>query len=409
MTTNRLERALSETRGNLRVKENKKVLWQGKNGDSGGRAKVRNISLSGMLLESNSVVLPEDNQFSFESLSEQNGYIPKTGCLVWQRKKPMARNTYFYGIKFDEQNEEILDGLRQRVQQGIKQFTTRRKWAAVINVFFIIGIIGLTAYSLWMSAKIYQDLQASNQNMMEVSVEQAALARSYDAYQQRTEVQLFAVTDELTTVRQELSKTRQLYEEGQGMLQGVSKELAAANAALTETEGLLAQSQEKLALANQNNVNLTQEMEALKQLNIQQMAEMKAEMEIKIQSLQDKNVKLMGEMSTLQGQLEYYAGDVSNMEEGKTLVKLYRSRMKLVKSKIKHFKQEVHEVRKTAMQERDRVRSILGNNGYFMKNGETVKVDEAKYQKAVLDAPVSAQESQPQLDRKVEIDVTFFK
>ncbi len=408
--TNRLDKALHDARGNLRVKENKPVSWKSKEGKGIGHGRVRNISLTGMLLETDTVIdSNEHGIFSFNFSSAQNGYIPETGRIVWKRKKKFSRNKHLCGIEFLEPNESSLNGLRDKVQDGIKRFTTQRKWKMFLNVLFITGIMGLTAYSLWMGVEVYQNMNASTQRMIHVAGDQAALTRNYGILQKETEQNLDNVTEELiltteqlTSVQQELNKTQQLYKEGKGMLQGVSKDLETAKAALAQTEQMLTQ-------ARADNKTFKGDRQALKELYGKRMVEMKVEMNNTIALLQEKNIKLTSEMTTLQGQLAYYGGDVKNMDEGKSLLKLYRSRMKLVKSKIKYFKQEVREVRKTALKERDSIQSLLGNNGYFMKNGETVKVNEKQYQLATLEAEDSVNTKKVQPERKVKIDVTFFK
>ena len=79
-------------------------------------------------------------------------------------------------------------------------------------------------------------------------------------------------------------------------------------------------------------------------------------------------------------------------------MQLYHDKMNLVKSKIKDFRIEAKKVRTQALREMDRVRVLLGNNGYFVKNGEAVKVDIESYNSAVMNA-----------GSQVEIKVENFK
>jgi len=307
--SNRLDKALHDARGNLRVKENKPISWRGKDGQ--GQGKVRNISLTGMLLETDTMIETGENRiFSFKSSSSENGYIPETGRIVWQRKKKFSNKKHFCGVRFLEPDESTLNGLRDKIQDGIKQFTTRRKWKVLLNIVFIIGITGLTAYSLWISMEVYQGMNTSTQRMVHVASDQASLTRNYGQLQKETAKKLGDVTEELTLVQQELHKTQQLYKEGQGMLQGVSKDLETAKIALAQTEQMLTQ-------AKAGNKTMKGDMQALKEFYGKEMREMKAEMNNTIVLLQEKNVKLITEMGTLQEQLDYYGGDVKDITDSR--------------------------------------------------------------------------------------------
>ncbi|VAX37282.1 hypothetical protein MNBD_UNCLBAC01-402 [hydrothermal vent metagenome] len=391
---NRLK-SYGEHRTQLRVKENKRVLWRLKEDSSqGGEGLVRNISLSGMLMETDCMLSPKEaDTFAFDSpVGTQNGFIPR-GRVVWKGEKGFLRKKYLYGIKFVEPDEEVFDNLDQRVQVGIGKLTNKRRWDKVARILLLFLILGLTGYSLWMGSTVYKDMDHSTKSMLDVSNDQAELTRNYKSLQQKT-------FGELTVARQELVETQELYKEGQRILQGVSKDLDEARAAMAQTDALLVQMQ------NENGA-LKGEIKALKDFHMKELAEVKADLNNTIDLLQKKNIKLVGEMNHLQSQMDYYGGDVQNMQESKALLRLYRNRMKLAKSKVKHFKREARRVRKTALKERDRLQSLLGNNGYFMKDGQVVQVDEEKYQMAAEEEEAVSKVSKPTSTRKVNIDVTF--
>jgi len=158
---------------------------------------------------------------------------------------------------------------------------------------------------------------------------------------------------------------------------------------LQETEQMLAKSTEA-------NSVLKNEMQ-LKDTQIQQI-------KTELTSLSQENEKLTGELGELQAKLKYLAGDVKNMEESRMLIALYKDRMKLVKGKINNFKVQARDARIAALQERDKTRILLGNNGFFMKAGKPVIVDEAKFNEVKVE-PVKMEAE----NRKIKIDVNFFE
>lgn len=356
----------NDARNNLRVKENKKVSWHVDHGDIRGEARIKDISISGMQLEMKSDCMPTDNSyFFFDSTINKDNFIPKVGRLVWHKKKNLGKNKFVCGVRFVEPAEDVLSNLRQRVQSGILRFTRQRRIGTAVEFSFIIGIFGLTAYVLWLSHSIYSQVKQSSDRLESVASTQSTVTRNYMQKYQASEVALVNLKEEMTNVTQELSTTKRMYSESQQMLSSVTKELEQTKLALVQTEEML--------------TNAKTEIKNIKELNARDIAKQKKEFETAIALMQDKNIQLEGELNRLQSELDYYAGNIKNIDEGRALMELYKTRMKLVKSKIKHYNREAQGMRKSAMAERDRIRMILGNNGYFMKDGQTIKVDEAKY------------------------------
>ncbi len=56
--SNKSDVIYNEARNNLRVNENKSILWRVNDGDIKGKGQVKNISTTGMLLETNSNFVP---------------------------------------------------------------------------------------------------------------------------------------------------------------------------------------------------------------------------------------------------------------------------------------------------------------------------------------------------------------
>lgn len=372
---NRFSSALNEARANLRVRERRRVSWHLKDQDLKGAAIVRNISVSGMLLETDCSLPPQENRvFSFDSVLGDYDFIPLTGRLIWHKKKHFPKNRYLWGIQFVEPSEYVLSRLHQRVQKGIRRLTAIRRTTSVMSLLLLLASLSLAWYALWLNDAIYRDIQITNQKMLSVAAQQAALTQEYKQRYQDTTRQLISVTAEL-------AETQNLYQQSQLALQNISNELESTKALLAKTEAMLAQ-------AKEGNMQLQQQISAF---GLWQGAE----------SSSSNGVQ------TIQAQLIPKAEQIRTPREGRTLLALYRDGIRVVQSRMKAFQQEAHEARIAILKEKDKIKSLLGNNGYFVRDGASVKVDRERYEAATLGFVPA--EGTVQAPRNVKIDVTFFK
>jgi len=374
---NRINQFLNEARCNLRVRENSRVLWCIKERKVKGLGKVRNISRTGMLLETNSSIKPQAGHlFSFDSDLGQGNFIPQNGRLVWHKKKPSLNDRYLCGIEFVNPAEYVSNRLHQRVQKKIVHFTNLKKVKNCLSVLLFSGLVALTGFVLYTSQQIFQTMRDTNKNMISAAGGQAALTRNYTNLYHDTEMKLVS-----TLV--ELDSTKNLYQESQTMLGSANGELQSAKEILVQTEAMLAR-------FKQNNIGLQGEFNSFKSSSEQQLA-----------LLEEKNTRLASELDVLNDRVKYYEGGVKNFDEGRMLLINYRDKMKLVKSKIREFRREAGHFRSLALREMDRIKMELGNNGYFVKDGKDVKVDIESYEALRLDSAKSS--------RQVEIDVNNFQ
>ena len=103
MLIDRAHVLLKDDRKDLRIKENVQVPWQIKYKQRNGLARIKNISASGMLIETDRAFdLKDECIFSFDSSLGDNTYIPQVGRLVWHKRKKFSKNRYLCGIKFVE-------------------------------------------------------------------------------------------------------------------------------------------------------------------------------------------------------------------------------------------------------------------------------------------------------------------
>ncbi|MBF0522604.1 MAG: PilZ domain-containing protein [Candidatus Omnitrophica bacterium] len=371
------DQILHESRKTFRVKDNSRISWSLKDGNSKGDARIHNISTSGMLIETNSDFAPQENCiFSFEPNGGKIDFLPDLGRVVWHKAKPFGRNRYLCGIEFINPSENILANLSQKIQGGIMEFTKARRFRTILNIGLAVAVAGLTVYLVWLVYQTSRDMSITTKNMLDVSNKQSSLTREYIRLYKDTKI-------ELDTTKVELATTKDV-------LSDVTQDLETTKGALQETQGLLAQ-------AKDENIKLGTDLGKMKDLNDKYSKT--------ISGLEEKNTELGYEMKILQDQLSYYAGNVKNVDEGKELIRTFRERMKIVKAKINAFKQEAVKIKAAALKERDHLKSMLGNKGYLVKNGAAVKVDLKEYTAAGSSETKPAESK----GRKVNIDVNFFK
>jgi len=385
----------NDSRLDLRIPDNSRITWSSDDSSIKGKAKIRNISASGLLLETNTECLPSDeHNLLLEPLIKSIAYIPKRSRLIWSKKKRFSIGKYEHGVRFIEPSESVVSSLSQKIQEGILRLNRIRKTEKFFNIIFFVFIAGLTGYILWINMDISNNFYSSNRNMSHVAGKQSSLIQNYLGLYQSTELALQTsefhlakseanlakseanlerVARELGIKNTELFRVQKLYADGQQMLTGVRKELSSTMKILADTEKML--------------------------------AEMKEGFKSDVARLNSANKKIASEMSALQDKIKYYQGDILNLTEGNALLVLYRSKMKLVKSKIRIFKKEAEIVKKAALAEKDRIKMLLGNNGYFMKAGKNINTDMATFYSAVLDSAKVENVTTP--DEEVNINVTF--
>ncbi len=430
----------NEARNNLRIKENRHIQWRVNDGDIKGKGVIRNISTTGMLLETNSNFIPTDGcRFSFDTSLGHDNFIPQNGKLVWHKRKPFSKNKYLCGVRFVEPGEYVLTKLRGRVQKGIKSIAIRRRLKRVINTCMIVIMLAMTVFISYEASMIYRDITATNERLLQVTQQQAILTQSYVSRLEATQM-------ELASVSEELAATRTLYAESQDMLGEVRVDLELTKAVLADTEAYLettkadlrrsqtesatlrsdmadlevrlanaeatakaaaALAQEKtesaqraLAMAqeasqsaaakaipviplnDQEKKDLTQRIAEIEQ----ERAGEKTEMQGAIALLEEKNKQLTAELQALQTKwISMTSENIRTKEEAQQLLATYQAEVAKVKDKLQHFRLEARQIREDALVERDRIRIEVGNNGYFVRNGKTVNVDLEKYRTAGLD------------------------
>ncbi len=372
----RSQTMIHEERQNLRVKENLRILYGAKGAEGMSPGRVCDISASGMRMEMHAPSFLEDK--SILSISSEAGgmdFIPGLGQLIWQRKKRFRKNRYLCGIKFMDTPENTSTRLRQRIQEHIHRLIAIRRISRVTGAVVLIAVAALTGYALWLFGIVYQGISSSNEQMLQSVDRQAVLTRNYQGLYQETNRKLLAAT-------LELNQTNALYQESRQMLQAASAELRSVKAILTQTETML-------AFAQRENLQLKQEIQTVSQLK-------------------DKDAHLADKVDGLQGQLDDFVHNrVKDVEAGRTWISFYHSRIKVVQSEIRQIKAKVRSARIAALRQRDRLRTMIGNNGYLTKDGQIVQVDRKQYE--AMDMNPTEPVGMPQANKNVKVNVTVFQ
>ncbi len=383
---------MNDRRVHLRVLENQKISWHTAEGNAQGEGLIKNLSSSGVLLETNSNFKPQiGTVISFESSSLDS--FPKTGRVVWYRQKKFDKNKFLCGVQFNETSEEVLLKLQQRVQDGTLRKTKMRKINKTINILLIVLIIVLVGVCVTLLRMIYENLYASNKKITQAFHAQATLTKNYQDKYEETEFKLNKTEYNLENAHHELGRSRRLNMKNRVMIKSLHEELEVTKTVLKDTETMLNQVKEEKSKL-ENNLDMTKK----------ESAALKQELEGTIKNLEDKNSRLKDDMGQLQDKINFYEGNIASSEEGDILISIYRKRMKLVKGKIRDFRREARKVKFAAEEERDKIRSLLGNNGYFMRNGERVVVDYKKYETPELEQKKEAIEPNKE---KIKVDVNI--
>src|SRR3989338_3392409 len=249
MLIDRAHILLKDDRKDLRIKENVQVPWQIKYKQRHGLAKIRNISTSGMLIETDRAFdLKDECIFSFDSDQGENTYIPQVGRLVWHKRKRFSQNKYLCGIKFVEAEEKVLQRMRLRVASGVRQFVKERRVTTIAGLVLAAGFVGLMGYIIVFSATIYGDITKANDAALGASNQQALISQNAINLYRGNEIKLAQASEKLVIASR-------LIQEDKAAIDLFSKELEATKTLLAQTETMLIES-------NDRNVVVTNQLSA---------------------------------------------------------------------------------------------------------------------------------------------------
>jgi hypothetical protein len=118
-----------------------------------------------------------------------------------------------------------------------------------------------------------------------------------------------------------------------------------------------------------------------------------AELESDIARLKERNSQILNQMSQMEWKSPYREQRLKSVGEAKALLAEYADKLRLVKTRIRDIKGAERQKQILALEEADKMKMVLGNNGYLVRDG--------KIMPAALASPAESQ--------KVKVDVTFVK
>jgi hypothetical protein len=219
--------------------------------------------------------------------------------------------------------ETVLNQQASRLDPSKGTIRQNRQLMRITGVILFLVMIAMTIYVL--------NFQNQNFNILSKSTDLALIAgdhaatnyRSYVRKYKETKIELFEATRKLAVVNRQLDL--------------VTAQLALAN-------GKLSHDQAQDARFNQD-------------------------LQAQIQVLKDKDSQVSSQISELKNQLRAFDAQFSNLEEGRSLIALFKNKIGLIKSRMRYLKHEAFIAKVAAQKEKDRLALLNGNIGYVMRNG----------------------------------------
>jgi DNA repair exonuclease SbcCD ATPase subunit len=219
----------------------------------------------------------------------------------------------------------------------------------IAEVILFLVMIALTVYVLSLQHQNFNILFKSTDLALTDSDHATANYRTYVGRYKETKIELDETTQKLEVVNRQLDQ--------------VAAELATTKGALSQTRGMLSEAQEE-------NTKLKQELQGLDDLRNTENVQNIGELQAKIQALKDKDSQISLQLAQLKSEMRAFAAEFSNSEEGRSLIVLFQNKIKLVKNRIRHLKQEAFFAKVTAQKEKDRRAVLNGNSGFIVRNGQ---------------------------------------
>ena len=164
----------SESRRDLRVKENLPVTWHLKDKGSSGKAKIRNISDSGMMLSSDAeIVDAQDNLFVFEpNFRVESDFLPSQGRMVWSKRNG---SRFSCGIQFINPAQDVSHRLHEKIQQRVAKSQRARGLRSVMGVILTVALLIMIAVTIYQQVMISHQYEQSTRLLLDSSSQQAVV------------------------------------------------------------------------------------------------------------------------------------------------------------------------------------------------------------------------------------------
>jgi septal ring factor EnvC (AmiA/AmiB activator) len=245
--------------------------------------------------------------------------------------------------------ETVLNQQEPKIDPELDARGQNNNLGRIIAIILCVILVGLTVYVFNLQRQNFITLSRSTELALNANTHAASNYRTYVRRYKDTKVQL----DETTR-----------------KLEEVNRQLDQVTAELTSTKGMLVQTQGMLAQAQDENNKLKQELQGLDDLRNAEGVQNIGELQAKIDTLKAKDTQITTQLADLKSQLRAFEADFSNPEEGQSLIVLFQSKIKFVKSRMHYLKQEAYFTKVAAQKEKDRLGILNGNNGFLVRSGQ---------------------------------------
>lgn len=232
----------------------------------------------------------------------------------------------------------------------------------VIGVVLSVSMIALTVYVLQLWNANYQSLLASSQMQSQV------IERTTENYRH---------------INRELQLTKSALDLSKIQLGRVQQEFAVIQEQLSKTEATLAE-------VRMDNDSMVQELLSMREGGFSADSGKVEALENTIALLQKENEKYRAQLTAAQERSQTFSADIRSTAEGRKAVRELRKQLSVIKNRMRAIARQADLAKAVAQKERDRIETMIGNNGFLVKDG-----------KAVLPKDIPATAS------KVNIDVKF--
>lgn len=138
---------------------------------------------------------------------------------------------------------------------------------------------------------------------------------------------------------------------------------------LEETQTVLEFTTAELALVQELNEQLREDIQDLEKYKSYAKGKGKA-IESLVNNFRKRNKELNDQLKMVREELEVFQADISDMNEGRSKIKLFKNQIKAVKRNMGVLKKEAYDLKVAIQKEKDRLESLYGNGGYMIKDAQ---------------------------------------
>jgi chromosome segregation ATPase len=253
--------------------------------------------------------------------------------------------------------ETLLNQQEPKLDPVIDSKRQNGRMKRIIGIILSVIMIGLTAYVLKLQHQNYNILTQSTDIALTATDSATVNYRAYVGRYRATKIELDETTHKLEVVNNQLNQ--------------VTSELDTTKGLLTQTQGMLGAAQEE-------NSRLKSELQGLEHLRTTENVQNLGELQNKIQALRERDSDITLQLTDLKNQLRAFNAEFSKVDEGRSLITLFQSKINLVKTRMSYLRQEAFIARVAAQKERDRLAVLNGNNGFVVRDGHLLNPEAAK-------------------------------